>query len=63
VTPDPGRTSDDSRLSDFGCFSPSDKVSDWIADRQAEGPTSIGAWGVDYSASVLSNRWHCVIIP
>jgi hypothetical protein len=63
VRPDPGGASDDSKLTGLGCFSPSDKVSDWIADRLAEGPTGIGAWGVDYSASMSSPRWHCVVIP
>jgi hypothetical protein len=63
VTPDPGGASDDSKLTGFGCFSPSDKVSDWIADRLAEGPTGIDARGFDYSALVSSPRWHCVIIP
>jgi hypothetical protein len=60
---DPGGTSDDSKLTGFGCFSPIDKVSAWIADQLAEGPTGIGAWGVDYSAFVSLPRWHCVIIP
>jgi hypothetical protein len=50
VRPDPGEAFDDSKLTGFGWFSPSDKVSDWIADRLAEGPTGIGACGVDYSA-------------
>jgi hypothetical protein len=53
VRPDPCGASDESKLTGFGCFSPRDKVSDWIADRLAEGPTGIGAWGVDYSALVL----------
>jgi hypothetical protein len=47
---DPGGASDDSKPTGLGCFSPCDKVSDWIADRPAEGPSGIGAWGVDYSA-------------
>jgi hypothetical protein len=42
---DPDETPDDRKLTGFGCFGPSDKVSDWIADRLAEGPTGIGAWG------------------
>jgi hypothetical protein len=63
VRPNPGGASDDIKLTGFGCFSPSDKASDWIADRLAEGPTGIGAWGVDYSAVVSSPCWHCVIIP
>jgi hypothetical protein len=58
-----GGASDDRKLTSFGCFSPSDKVSDWIADRLAEGPTGICAWRVDYSAVVSSRRWHCIIIP
>jgi hypothetical protein len=60
---DPGGTSDDRRLIGFGCFGPNDKVSDWIANRLAEGPTGIVAWVVDYSALVSSPRWHRVIIP
>jgi hypothetical protein len=60
---DPGGAFDDSKLTAFGCSSPSDKASDWIADRLAEGPTGIGSWGVDYSALVLLSRWHNVIIP
>jgi hypothetical protein len=60
---DPGGATDDCKLTRFGCFSPSDKVSDWIADRLAEGPTGIVAWEVDYSALASSPRWHCVIIP
>jgi hypothetical protein len=63
VRPNHGGTPDDSKLTGFGCFSPSDKASDWIADRLADGPTGIGAWGVDYSALVSPPRWHCVIIP
>jgi hypothetical protein len=38
VRPDPGGAFDDSKLTGFGCFSPNDKVSDWIADGLAEGP-------------------------
>jgi hypothetical protein len=60
---DPDGVSDDSKLTGFGCFGPSDKVSDWITDRLAEFPTGIGAWGVDYSAVMSSLRWKCVIIP
>jgi hypothetical protein len=45
MIPDPGGASDDRKLNGFGCSSPSDKVSDWIADRLAEGPTGIVAWG------------------
>jgi hypothetical protein len=62
VTPDPGGASDDGKLTGFGCFSPSDKASDWITSRLADGPTGTFAWGVDYSALVSSPRWHCVII-
>jgi hypothetical protein len=58
VRPDP----DDSKLTGFGCFSPSDKASDWIADRPAEGPPGIVAWGVELSALVSSQRWLCEII-
>jgi hypothetical protein len=63
VSSDPGGASDDSKLTGFGCFGPSDKVSDWIADRLAEGPTEIVAREVDSSALVLSPCWHCVFIP
>jgi hypothetical protein len=48
MKPEPGGASDDCKLTGFGCFSPSYKVSDWIADRLAEGTTGIAAWGVDY---------------
>jgi hypothetical protein len=60
---DPGLAFDDRKLTCFGCFGPSDKVFDWLADRLAEGPTGIGAWGVDYYALVSSSCWHCIIIP
>jgi hypothetical protein len=60
---DPDGASDGRKLTGFECFGPSDKVSDWIADRLAEGPTGIVAWVVDYSALESSPRWHCVIIP
>jgi hypothetical protein len=63
VRPDPGGESDDSKMTGFGCFGPSDKASDWIADRLVEGSTGIVAWGVNYSVLVSSLRWHCVIIP
>jgi hypothetical protein len=33
-----------------------------MADRLAEGPTGRVAWGFDYSASVSTPRWHCVVI-
>jgi hypothetical protein len=46
VRPDPDGASDVSKLTDFGCLSQSDKVSDWIADRLAEGLTTICACGV-----------------
>jgi hypothetical protein len=52
----PGGAPDDRKLTGFGCFSPSSKVSDWIADRLAEGSTGIGAWGVDYSVVVYLPR-------
>jgi hypothetical protein len=58
---DPGGAPDDSKLTGFGCFSPSDNVSDWIADRLAEDSTGIGAWGVDKSTLISSQRWHCVM--
>jgi hypothetical protein len=60
---DTGGVSDDSKMTGFGCFSPIDKASDWIADRLAEGPTGVVAWGFDYSVVVPSPRWHCLIIP
>jgi hypothetical protein len=60
---DPAGASDDRKMTGLGCFGPSDKVSAWIADRLAEGPTGIGSWGVDYSALVSSPRWHRVTIP
>jgi hypothetical protein len=59
---DPDEAFDDSKLTGLGCFSPSDKAYDWIADRLAEGPTGIAKWGVDYSAVVSSPRWNCLII-
>jgi hypothetical protein len=62
VRPDAGGASNDSKLTDFGCFDQRDNVADWIADRLAGGPTGIGACGVDYSAFVTSPRWHCVFI-
>jgi hypothetical protein len=42
---DPGRAFDDRKLTGLGYFGPSDKVSDWIANRLAEGSISIVAWG------------------
>jgi hypothetical protein len=33
------------------------------ADRLADGPTGLAAYGIDHSASVSTPRWHCVIIP
>jgi hypothetical protein len=63
VRTDPIGTSDDSKLTGFGRFGPSDKVFDWMPDRLAEGPTCLVALRVDYPASVLSPRWHCVIVP
>jgi hypothetical protein len=45
VKPDPCGASDDSKHTGFGCFSLSDKVSDWMADRLTKGPTGIAAWG------------------
>jgi hypothetical protein len=45
MSPDPGRASDDGKLTGFGCFRPCDKVSDCIACLLAEDPTGIGAWG------------------
>jgi hypothetical protein len=43
---DPGGASDDRKLTGFGYVGPSDKVSDWIASRLADGPTGIAARGV-----------------
>jgi hypothetical protein len=63
MQPDPGGASDDSKLTGFGYFSPSDKVSDWITSRLAEGPYRHCRMGFDNSALVLSLRWHCVSIP
>jgi hypothetical protein len=63
VKPDPSGACNDCKLTGFGGFSPSDKASDWIANRLADGPTGIGAWGVDYSALVSLPRWQFVIIP
>jgi hypothetical protein len=63
VRPDSRGASDDSKLTGFEYFSPSDKVSDWIADRLTEVSTGTGAWGVDYSAFVSLPRWHYVIVP
>jgi hypothetical protein len=60
---DPGGAFDYSKLTGFWMFSPSDKASDWIADRLAEGPTGIVAPSVvDYSTVMSSPRWHCLII-
>jgi hypothetical protein len=42
---DSGGASDDHKLTGFRSFGPSDKVSDSIADRLAEGLTSNVAWG------------------
>jgi hypothetical protein len=60
---DPSGASDDSKLTGFVCFGLSDNVSDWIADRLAEGSTGTVAWGVDSIILVSLTRWHCVIIP
>jgi hypothetical protein len=59
---DPDGAADDRKLTGFGCFGPSGKVSDCITDRLAEGLTDIVAFGIDYFALVSSPRWHCVII-
>jgi hypothetical protein len=40
---DPGGAYHDSKLAGFGCFSLRGKVSDWIADRLAEGLTGLVA--------------------
>jgi hypothetical protein len=57
---DPGGAFDDSKLTGFRFFGPSDEASDWIADRLVEGPTGFVAWG-DYSTVVSSPRWLSVI--
>jgi hypothetical protein len=51
---DPGRSSDDRKLTGFGCFGASDKVSDWIASQLAKGPSGFVAREVYYSALVSS---------
>jgi hypothetical protein len=38
---DPSGSSDGRKLTGFGCFGPSDKRTDWIINRLAEGPTGI----------------------
>jgi hypothetical protein len=63
VRPDPGGASDDNKLIGFGCFGPSGKISDWMADLLAEGLTGLVAWEVNYSALVSTPRWHRVFIP
>jgi hypothetical protein len=45
VRPDHSGAPDDSKQTAFERFSPSGKVSDWIADRLADGPTGLVAWG------------------
>jgi hypothetical protein len=41
----PSGASDDRKLTGFGWFGPSDKMSGRIASRLAGGPTGIVAWG------------------
>jgi hypothetical protein len=53
---DPGGAFDDSKLTGFGSFILSDKASDSIADRLAEGLKGLFAWGINYSAVVSSPR-------
>jgi hypothetical protein len=65
---DPSGASDDRKLTGFGCFGPSDKVSDRQAAgggpyRQCRMGVDYSGMGVDYSGTVSSPRWHCVIIP
>jgi hypothetical protein len=50
---DSGEALDDRKLTGFECSGPSDKVSDWIADRLAEDLTGIVAWGT------ASLPWRC----
>jgi hypothetical protein len=52
VRSDPSGASDDRKLTGFGCFGSSDKLSDWIVSRLAVDPTGIDACGIDYSALV-----------
>jgi hypothetical protein len=59
VRPDPHGAFVDSKINGFGCFSPSDKASDWIADRLAEGHTGIGAWDVDFPFRVVTALALC----
>jgi hypothetical protein len=65
VRTDSGGASDDNKLTGFGCFSPRDKVPDWIADRLAEGPTGMGVWGVlcvakdETSVNIMCRRFCC----
>jgi hypothetical protein len=44
VKPDQGGTPDDSKLTGFYDFGPSDKIFDWMADRPSDGPTGLFAW-------------------
>jgi hypothetical protein len=60
---DPSGKSDDRKLTVFGCFGPSIKVSDGINDRLVEGSTGVVAWGVDHSGLASSPRWQCAVIP
>jgi hypothetical protein len=53
---DLGGASDDRKLTGLGYFGPSDKVSDWIADRLMESPTCISLRGVDYCYALLRMR-------
>jgi hypothetical protein len=43
MRPDHGGTPDDSKLTGFYDFGPSDQVFDWMADRLAEGPAGLVA--------------------
>jgi hypothetical protein len=63
VRPDLDETPDDRKLTGLDDFGSSEQVIDLTADRLANGPTGLAAWGVDYSASVSTPLWHRVIIP
>jgi hypothetical protein len=54
VRPDPDGTADDSKLTSFGFFGSSGKVSDWIADRLADSLTSIGKGGRLFRVGVVT---------
>jgi hypothetical protein len=57
---DSGGAFDDSKLTGFGRFGPSEKAFDWIA--AGGGLLRDLHMGGDYSALVSSLRWHCIIL-